>query len=159
MCAFLTGMWKAVANSSVTSARLYCTLIFWRVHQGLSIVFSPKETDGFNFKLAQYRINKIFELTKSCIWAISKWMCLSGNWTSCRAILVWNHTCDCKLHVWFQPKLHSIQFNYELPCTKPRTRTITRTFPDDAWIKIYFTCDYSVSYSDSLTHMFELGLQ
>ena len=28
----------------------------------------------FNFKPAQYCISKIFELTKSCIWAISKWM-------------------------------------------------------------------------------------
>ena len=36
--------------------------------------FSPKKMDEFNFKLAQYCINKIFELTKSCIWAISKWM-------------------------------------------------------------------------------------
>ena len=30
--------------------------------------------DEFNFKPAQYYINKIFELTKSCIWVISKWM-------------------------------------------------------------------------------------
>ena len=30
--------------------------------------------NGFNFKQAQYCINKIFELPKSCIWAISKWM-------------------------------------------------------------------------------------
>ena len=36
--------------------------------------FSPQKMDEFNFKLAQYCINKIFELTKSCIWAISKWM-------------------------------------------------------------------------------------
>ena len=34
----------------------------------------PPEMDELNFKLAQYCINKIFELTKSCIWAISKWM-------------------------------------------------------------------------------------
>ena len=34
----------------------------------------PKKMDEFNFKLAQNCINKIFELTKSCIWAISKWM-------------------------------------------------------------------------------------
>ena len=31
-----------------------------------------KKLDEFNFKPAQYCINKIFELTKSCIWAISK---------------------------------------------------------------------------------------
>ena len=29
--------------------------------------------DEINFKPAQYYINKIFELTKFCIWAISKW--------------------------------------------------------------------------------------
>ena len=29
----------------------------------------------------------------------------------CHAILV-NHTCDFKSRVWFQPKLHSTQFNY-----------------------------------------------
>ena len=33
-----------------------------------------KKMNEFNFKPAQYYINKIFELTKSCIWAISKWM-------------------------------------------------------------------------------------
>ena len=33
-----------------------------------------KKMDEFNFKPAQYCINKIFEVTKSCIWAISKWM-------------------------------------------------------------------------------------
>ena len=33
-----------------------------------------KKKDEFNFKPAQYCINKIFELTKSYIWAISKWM-------------------------------------------------------------------------------------
>ena len=34
----------------------------------------PQKRDEFNFKPAQYCINKIFEVTKSCIWAISKWM-------------------------------------------------------------------------------------
>ena len=29
--------------------------------------FSAQKMDEFNFKLAQYSINKIFELTKSCI--------------------------------------------------------------------------------------------
>ena len=38
------------------------------------LVFSPPKMDEFYFKLAQYCINKIFELTKSCTWAISKWM-------------------------------------------------------------------------------------
>ena len=33
-----------------------------------------KKMDDFNYRPAQYCINKIFELTKSCIWAISKWM-------------------------------------------------------------------------------------
>ena len=36
--------------------------------------FPPQKMDEFNFKSAQYYINKIFELSKSCIWAISKWM-------------------------------------------------------------------------------------
>ena len=60
------------------------------------LFFSPQKMDEFNFKLALYCINKIFKLTKSCIQAISKCMLLSGNWTSCRAILLWNHTCDYK---------------------------------------------------------------
>ena len=34
----------------------------------------PKIMDEFNSKPAQYCISKIFELTKSCIKAISKWM-------------------------------------------------------------------------------------
>ena len=40
------------------------------------LLFPPplKKKDEFNFKPAQYCINKIFELTKSYIWAISKWM-------------------------------------------------------------------------------------
>ena len=33
-----------------------------------------KKMDEFNFSPAQYCINKMFEMTKSCIWAISKWM-------------------------------------------------------------------------------------
>ena len=32
-----------------------------------TFVFPPQKMDEFNFKLAQYCINKIFELTKSCI--------------------------------------------------------------------------------------------
>ena len=39
-----------------------------------TLVFFPLKMDEFNFKLAQYCINKMFELIKSCIWAISKWM-------------------------------------------------------------------------------------
>ena len=39
-----------------------------------TLVFPPPKMDEFNFKLAQYCINEIFELTKSCIWAISKWL-------------------------------------------------------------------------------------
>ena len=38
------------------------------------LFFSPQKMDEFNFKLAHYCINKIFELTKSCTWAILKWM-------------------------------------------------------------------------------------
>ena len=37
-----------------------------------TLTFSPQKVDEFNFKPAQYCINKIFEVTKSCIWAISK---------------------------------------------------------------------------------------
>ena len=36
--------------------------------------FSPQKVDKFNFRPAQYFINKMFDLTTSCIWAISKWM-------------------------------------------------------------------------------------
>ena len=36
-----------------------------------TLIFSVPKIDEFNFKPAQYCINKIFELTKSCIWAIS----------------------------------------------------------------------------------------
>ena len=41
-----------------------------------TLTFPPpqKKMDEFNFKPAQYCINKIFEVTKSYIWAISKWM-------------------------------------------------------------------------------------
>ena len=39
-----------------------------------TLIFSSQKMDEFNFKPAQYCINKIFELTKSFIWAISKWM-------------------------------------------------------------------------------------
>ena len=51
--------------------------IMWQILQLLfpKLLFPPqKKLDEFNFKPAQYYINKIFELTKSCIWAISKWM-------------------------------------------------------------------------------------
>ena len=34
----------------------------------------PPKMDEFNFEPVQYCINKIFELNKSCIWVISKWM-------------------------------------------------------------------------------------
>ena len=36
-----------------------------------SLTFFPRKMDKFNFWPAQYCINKMFELTKSCIWAIS----------------------------------------------------------------------------------------
>ena len=39
-----------------------------------TLTFSPQKMDEFNFKPVQYYTNKIFELTASCIWAISKWM-------------------------------------------------------------------------------------
>ena len=39
-----------------------------------TLIFSSQKMGEFNFKLAQYYSYKIFELTKSCIWAISKWM-------------------------------------------------------------------------------------
>ena len=39
-----------------------------------TLIFSSQKMDEFNFKPAQYCINKIFELTKSFIWAISKWI-------------------------------------------------------------------------------------
>ena len=55
--------------------------IMWEILQLLfpKLLFPPppkkkKKIDEFNFKRAQYCINEIFELTKSWIWAISKWM-------------------------------------------------------------------------------------
>ena len=50
--------------------------IVWQILQLFfpKLLFSSQRMDEFNFKLAQYCSNKIFELTKSCIWAISKWM-------------------------------------------------------------------------------------
>ena len=39
-----------------------------------TLILSSQKMDEFDFKPAQYCINKIFELTKSFIWAISKWM-------------------------------------------------------------------------------------
>ena len=39
----------------------------------VTFTFSPPKMDEFNFKPAQCCINKIFEVTKSCIWAVSKW--------------------------------------------------------------------------------------
>ena len=39
-----------------------------------TLSFSPQKMDELNFRPVQYCINKIIELTKSCIWAISKWM-------------------------------------------------------------------------------------
>ena len=70
-----------------------------------TLTFSLQKMDEFNFRPAQYCINKIFECIKSCIWVISRWMWQSG-WTLYHAILVWNLTCDCKSNlrcapVWF----------------------------------------------------------
>ena len=39
-----------------------------------TLVYSPPKMNEFNFKPAKCYINEIFELNKSCIWAISKWM-------------------------------------------------------------------------------------
>ena len=39
-----------------------------------TLTFSPAKMDELNFRPAQYCINEIFELTKSFIWAISKWI-------------------------------------------------------------------------------------
>ena len=38
-----------------------------------TLTFPPQNMDEINFRPAKYCINKTFELTKSCIWAISKW--------------------------------------------------------------------------------------
>ena len=51
--------------------------IMWQILQLLFpklLFFFPPKMDESNFKPAQYCINKIFEMTESCIWAISKWM-------------------------------------------------------------------------------------
>ena len=63
----ITGIWKTKS-------------IMWQTLQLLfpKLLFPPpltpppnKKMDEFNIKLSQYCINKIFELTKSCIWSIS----------------------------------------------------------------------------------------
>ena len=52
----------------------------WQILQllFLKLKFPPPphlpKMDEFNLKPVQYCINKIFELTKSCNWVISKWM-------------------------------------------------------------------------------------
>ena len=38
------------------------------------LFIAPPKMDEFNFRPAQWYINEIFELTRSCIWVISKWM-------------------------------------------------------------------------------------
>ena len=39
-----------------------------------TLTFPPPKMDEINFRPAQICINKIFDLTNSCIWAVSKWM-------------------------------------------------------------------------------------
>ena len=57
----------------------YAWLSFWHM-TSKSFCFANKRdvkafpVSLFIYKLAQYCINEIFELTKSCIWEISKWM-------------------------------------------------------------------------------------
>ena len=47
---------------------------FFATFVSKTLTFSPQRMDGFNFRPAQYCINKMFELTKSCIWVILKLM-------------------------------------------------------------------------------------
>ena len=73
------------------------------------LTFSPQKMDEFNFKPAQYCINKIFELTKSCIWSIffglKSYLCFQIE----LALRAWS---ILKSRVWLQHKLLSTQFNY-----------------------------------------------
>ena len=48
--------------------------IIWQILQLLLTKFSPPPPKKKKFRPAKYCINKIFDLTKSCIWAIWKWM-------------------------------------------------------------------------------------
>ena len=81
-----------------------------------------------------YRITSVSNNVKAFFnSAISKWLQRSGNWTSCRAILVWNHTCGfkssiLKSRVWLQTKLHSTQFNYHYKSYEILWRRIKRIF-------------------------------
>ena len=59
----IAGKWKT--NSIVANFATFVSKLLF---------FSFQNMHEFNFKPAQYCINNIFELTKSCIWAISKWM-------------------------------------------------------------------------------------
>ena len=47
---------------------------FFATFVSKTLTFSPQRMDEFNFRPAQYCINKMFELTKSCIWVILKLM-------------------------------------------------------------------------------------
>ena len=60
-----------VTNHIAGKCKTKC--IMWQILQHLfpNLQFFPPRMDEFYFKPAQYCINKIFELTKSCIWAIS----------------------------------------------------------------------------------------
>ena len=60
----IAGKWKRKSN-------------MWQILQLLFpklLLFPPPKMDEFNFRPAQYCINEILEVTKSCVWAISKWM-------------------------------------------------------------------------------------
>ena len=69
------GLFKATDQ---TTGKLKIKSIMWQILQLLSLklLLFPPKLDEFNFRPAQYEccINKIFDLIKSCIWMISKWM-------------------------------------------------------------------------------------
>ena len=121
-----------------------------------TLSFSPQKMDELNFRPVQYCINKIIELTKSCIWAISKWMQLSGNWTSCCAILVRNlilviSNWTCAVHsfnfeithmISAQIALHSVQ----LPLKNEAPENITITLSACSKIKHWDTITSAVDH-------------
>ena len=66
-------VWSNLSNCRKMKDKEYHVVNF-ATFVSKTLIFSTQKMDEFNFKPAQYCINKIFELTKSCIWAISKWM-------------------------------------------------------------------------------------
>ena len=94
----IAGKWKTKSIMLQILQLLFPKLFF----------LSPQKMDEFNLKLAQYCINQIFELTKSPV--LSNFGLKSHLWLQIKLALCAHLI--LKSRIWFQPQLHSIQFNY-----------------------------------------------